>query len=274
MKYIILLFILLSFYSSCTIERKIYSPTQVNNPSLQKKNDYSASLTYSTPSGFDGTAGFAITKNLAVIGGAYTYKNKDEEVDITLFSRGWDSASIVYKHSGFHIGVGTFFPLSKNSSTSFLSFFGGLTKGNFEMREKFYDDVTPPPGNPNLYFYKSEINRWFLQGSINLYFKDIYQSFTTRFNYAGYDNVTTNYPAEQQHYSSLPPYEYSKWSSFLDFSFDTKIFFSEQHRLGLQLFGSVTTRLKEEDFDFYIYPFRMGFGVVLRSPFTGTQLKK
>lgn len=251
MKFIFIIFISIFIFSSCsTIQRRLYSSTQVNNPSLKEKSDYSASVTVSTPAGFDLNGGYAITNRFALITGLYAHKNKDKEESYQLFSTTSDSAALQYKHKGFHIGAGTFFPLSKKNSTNFLSIFGGYTKGNFAMKETFYSDIGTP-GIPRLNFYKSDINRWFLQTGLNLYFKNVHQSFITRLNYAGYDNVTTDYTPDQQYSFKLPPTGYPKWSSFLDFSFDTKIFFSDNERIGLQLFGSIATRLKEEDFNFY-----------------------
>jgi hypothetical protein len=240
---------------------------QVNNPSLQKKNDYSLSLAYSTPSGADLNGGYAITNRLAVIGGLYAYKNKDHEEESTLFSSTRDSSILTYKHKGFHLGLGVYLPLTKDKSPFFLSFFGGYTKGSFDMRENLYQTYPPATANPKSNFYKSNIDRWFLQGSINFYDKIIHQSFITRFNYAGYNNVNTDYTFNEQVSYNLPPQAYPKWSSFLDFSFDTKIFFSKNQTVGLQLFGTATTRVSSKEYNFYIYPFRLGVGLVLKSPF-------
>lgn len=267
MKYIFTIFTLSLLYSSCSIQRKLYSPTQVNNPSLQAKKDHSLSLTFSIPSGFDFTGGYAITNRLALIGGVYSYKNKDKQEDYSLFSSTRDSAALSYKHKGFHAGVGIYIPLSQKKLSTFISFFGGYTKGNFEMREAFYEISPTPSTSPKLNFYKSDINRWFIQGGINLYHKFIHQSFITRFNYVGYSNVNTDYTFDQQTFFNLPPLVYPKWSSFLDFSFDTKIFFSKNQMVGLQIFGTVTTRLNKEDYNFIIYPFRLGAGIVFKSPF-------
>jgi len=268
MKYVFIFLTLSFLYSSCNIERRLYSPTQVNNPSLQGKKDYSLSLAFSAPSGFDFNGGYAITNRLAVIGGLYTYKNKDkEEQYFPILSSNRDSTALSYKHKGFHAGAGIYLPLSQKKSSAFISFFGGYTKGDFEMREKFYEISPVPSTSPKLNFYKSDINRWFIQGGIHSYHELINFSFITRFNYVGYSNVTTDYTFDQQASFNFPPLAYPKWSSFLDFSFDTKIFFSKKQMVGLQLFGTATTRLNKKDFNFYIYPFRLGIGVVLKSPF-------
>jgi hypothetical protein len=273
MKYIFILLVLPAFFSNCNIERKLYSPTQVNNPSLKTKKDYSLSLAYGTPSGFDFNAGYAITNRLAVIGGAYTYKNRDQEESYSIFSSQRDSSILVYKHNGFHAGAGFYLPLSKETPSEFVAFFIGYTKGSFEMHEKLYDLSNTPP-SPKLNFYKSDLDRWFIQGGFNSYHGIFEFSFITRFNYAGYNNVTTDYDDNQQYSFSLPPNAYPKWSSFLDFSFDTKIFFSKNKVFGLQLFGTGTTRLNRKDFNFYYYPLRLGFGIVLKPPLNNQQLKK
>lgn len=274
MKYIFIFILTIILFSSCTIERRLYSPTQVNSPCVEEKSDYSASLSYSSPSGFDFNGGYAITNRWAVIGGLYTYKNKDQEENNNLFSQNRDSSLLLYKHTGFHIGTGVYIPLSKdNKLATFISFFGGYTKGSFEMQESFYEVSPTPSTSPKLNFYKSDINRWFIQGSINLSDRFFHQSFITRFNYVGYNNINTDYTANEQVSFNLPDVGYPKWSSFLDFSFDTKIFFSKEQRLGLQFFGTVSTRLNSEDYNFYYYPFRMGVGIVLKSPFV-VQTKK
>jgi len=273
MKYIFVLITLFILFTGCDIQRKIYSSTQVNNPSLEGKGDYSVSLTYSLPPGFDLNTGYAITNRLAVIGGVFTYKNSDQEESYYLFSANRDSSSLLYKHKGFHIGTGILIPLSQQKSSLFLSFFAGLTKGSFEMRESFYETAPNPGVTPRFNFYKSNINRWFVQGSLNLYHPLIHSSFSSRLNYAGYGNTRTDYDLNQQVSFNLPPNGYPKWSSFLDFSFDTKIFFSKNPMFGLQLFGTATTRLNREEFNFYYYPFRAGIGIVVKSPFS-TQLKK
>lgn len=273
MKYIFILILTVVLYSACTIQRKLYSPTQVNNPSLEKKNDYSASLSYSSPSGFDANGGYAITNRWAIIGGLYAYKNRDKEENYYLFSQNRDSSLLKYKHSGFHFGTGFYFPLSKKRTPPGVSFFAGYTKGNFEMQETFYEISPTPSASPKLNFYKSDINRWFLQGSIHLYDRIVHQSFITRFNYVGYNNMNTDYTANEQVSFHLPDVGYPKWSSFLDFSFDTKIFFSTKQQIGLQLFGTVSTRLNREDFSFYHYPFRGGIGIIFKSPFVPKQKK-
>jgi hypothetical protein len=265
MKYLFILLSLSLFFANCTIDRKLYSPTQVNNPSLKAKNDYSLSIAYSAPPGFDLTSGYAITKRLAIIAGAYSYKNRDKEVAFTIFPSHEDSSVLVYKHNGFHAGAGIYFPLSKKNQSEFLSFFGGFTKGNFEMREKFYD-LTNNPTTPVLNFYKSDLNRWFLQGSINAYYGIFDISFITRFNYAGYTNVTTDYNNDQQHSFSLPPNGYPQWSSFLDFTLDAKAFFLKNNAIGLQFFATTATRLNKKDNDFFFYPYRLGMGIVLKKP--------
>ncbi|MEO7982606.1 MAG: hypothetical protein ABI688_00865 [Bacteroidota bacterium] len=267
MKYLFILLLPVLLLTACSIQRRLYSPTQVNNPSLEAKGDYSFSLSYSAPPGFDLNGGYAITNHWALIGGAFSYKNKDQEEDYDLFSTHRDSSSLLYRHKGFHIGTGFYFPLIKNKPSLFLSFFGGFTKGNFEMKEALYQAAPNPAVSPRLNYYKSDIDRWFLQGSLNLYHQNIHQSFITRFNYVGYSNTQTDYDLSQQTEFNLPPQAYPKWSSFLDFSSDTKIFFSKKQALGLQLFMTTTTRLNREDFNFYFYPTRIGVGIVFKSPF-------
>ena len=267
MKYLFIYFTL-AVFCSCTIQRRIYSSTQINNPSLQQKNDHSFSLTYGDPSGFDLTGGYAITNRLAIIAGAYSYRNNDHQTETLLFSDITTDAKLLYRHKGFHGGLGFYFPLSKKEGSTYASFFTGYTKGNFNMDEH---NVTTDNSNAttrtNDYFYKSDIGRYFLQGGFNAYLDRFEISILCRYNYVAYTDVTTNYSATDQQNSNLPPVGYSKNSQFLDVAFDSKFFFTDDHRFGLQLFGCGTTRLNRKEFNFYYYPFRFGLGFVVKNPF-------
>ena len=266
MKYCFVYLVLISLCSCKAIDRKIYSPTPINCPSLKQKNDHSFSATFSLPSGFDFNGGYAITNRLAVIGGIYLHKNKDNEEAYSIFSRYSASSSLLYRHKGFHGGAGTYFPLSKTNE-SFISFFGGYTKGSFQMDEKlieyFEDSTTSAKKN----FYKSDISRYFLQAGLGFYEKKFELSIVTRFNYVGYSDVTTNYDSTDQYHHNLPDIAYPAFSQFLDLGFDSKFFLDNKRRIGLQIFASATARINRRDYNFYHYPFRMGIGIIVRNAF-------
>jgi len=267
MKYLFICFTL-TLFCSCIIERRIYSSTQINTPSLQQKNDHSFSLTYSDPSGFDFTSGYAITNRLAIIAGAYSYRNKDHQTATLLFSNITTNAQLLYRHKGFHSGLGFYFPLSKKESGTYASFFTGYTKGNFNMDEhNVATDNSSGTITTNDFFYKSDIGRYFLQGAFNAYLDRFEISILTRYNYVAYTDVTTNYSANDQQNSNLPPLGYSKNSQFIDLAFDGKYFFTDNRMFGLHLFGCGTTRLNRKEFNFYYYPFRFGLGFVVKNPF-------
>ena len=267
MKYTFIIFILLIFSSCSSIHRKIFSSTQINNPSLQQKKDHSFSLAYSTPAGFDFNGGYAITKRLAIIGGAYTHKNRDEEEAYSIFSRYNASSRLLYRHKGFHGGAGAYFPLSKKNHENIVSFFAGYTTGSFRMDETLYENSPDTSAPARVSFYKSNINRYFLQGSINIYSKNYEFSFISRYNYVGYANVVTDYTTNEQQSFRLPPLGYPKYSDFLDLAFDSKFYLTNNPQIGLQIFGSITPRLKRREFNFDYYPFRLGIGLVLKNPF-------
>jgi hypothetical protein len=269
MKYFFICLMLFWLCSCKTIHRKIFSPTQINNPFLQKKNDHSFSVSYSLPSGFDVSGGLAITNRLAIIGGAYTYKNRDKETQQFIFSRPDNDATalLFYRHKGFHGGLGIYFPVSKKSTANFVSFFGGYTIGSFRMDERYFDNSTTSSVPSKISFYKSDISRYFLQGSLNLYGKNAEVSFISRYNYVGYGNVNTDYTTDEQRSYNLPPI-YPRFSQFLDIAFDAKFFLEEHPQFGLQFFGSITPRIHRRDYDFYHYAFRAGIGIVVKNPFT------
>jgi len=260
----------LIFFCSCTIQRRIYSPTAINNPSLQQKNDHSLSLTYSGPSGFDFTGGYAITNGLAIIGGAYVYRNNDHQVENDIFSDLTTNSDLLYKHKGFHGGMGYFFALSKKTKSTYASFFTGYTKGNFSMNEHAVETDntgTTPVTTTNDYFYKSDIGRYFLQGAFNGYLDRFEISVSAKYKYVTYTNVVTNYPITIQDESNLPPLGYSKISQFLDMGFDARYFFSEKRTVGLTLFAIGTARLNRKEFNPYYYGYRLGLGVVFKNAF-------
>jgi hypothetical protein len=240
---------------------------------LKQKNDHSFAVGYSTPSGFDFSGGYAITNRLAIIGGAYSHRNKDKEEEFGLFSSENASSRLLYRHKGFHGGAGVFFPLSKKKSSAFTSFFAGYMKGNFRMDERYFDNTVSTSLPTWVTFYKSNIGRYFLQGSITAYPENAEISFSTRYNYVVYGNVITDYSLDEQHSYNLPAVGYPASSQFLDIAFDSKIYFSEHPQWGLQIFGSIAPRLKERDFDFYHYPFRLGIGLVVKSPFKNNSKK-
>ena len=261
----------LAALSSCTIQRRIYSPTEINNPSLRQKNDHSFTLAYSGPSGFDFTGGYAITDRLAIIGGAYTYRNNDNQSDNSIFSNYTASSQLLYKHKGFHGGLGFYFPLSKHEKNSYASFFTGYTKGNFHMDDHYIENYssggTGGSTTVNDYFYKSNIGRYFLQGAFNAYMNRFEVAVSARYNYVTYSNATTNYTANEQFDYSLPPNGYSKNSQFLDIGFDARYFFTDSRKFGMMLFGEGTTRLARKEFNYYYYGYRFGIGVVVKNPF-------
>ncbi len=265
MKWFLLLSIVI--LSSCRVQRRIYSPLPVNNPSLQEKNDFSVNASISTPKGFDINGGFAVTNRLAIIAGAYTHKNKDVEYNND-FTNQYDSSNLVYRHNGFTLGTGVYFPLTGPGSDNYLSFFGGISKGSFKMNEAFYQ-VSPNPST-SLNNYKSTLNRYFLQGSMNFYGEIIEGSVTTRYNLVEHKNVITDYTNTQLEDFQLPPFVTGRFNSFVDFSFDIKTFFSRNPRWGIQVFAVVSTRTnKDDDPDsdkrfYHYYPFRAGTGIFFR----------
>lgn len=264
MKLVLFIFMLASVCCSCsTIKRKLYSPTQINNPSLQEKNDYSLSLSYGRPSGFDCNGGYAVTNRIAVIGGLYSYSNRETEEAYSVFSDNKDSSILVYRHKGFHAGAGVFIPLEKNDPSLFAAFFAGLTKGSFRMNETFYE-VAPVQNGPKLNIYKSDIDRWFVQGSINRYGKIVHHSIICRLNFVKYSN--TDYNDWQKIAYNLPTAGYPAWSTFFDLCYEAKIFFSKQQRIGLVISSVSTYRINNRDYNFYIQPSRMNIGIVIKSP--------
>lgn len=240
----------------------------ITNPSLQEKNDFSVNASIGEPKGFDINGGFAITDHFAVIAGLYTHKNKDVEINGGFFSSGYDSSNLVYRHNGFTIGAGSYFPLGQQGSTAYMSFFGGLNKGKFRMNENFYE-ISPNPSS-KVNQYTSNLNRWFLQGSLNLYGNRVESSITTRLNVVQYKNVVTDYTNDELTNFRLPPMVSKGGNTFIDFAFDFKAFYSPEIRLGVLFYFVASTRLGEGNDPnntksfYYCYPYRIGAGIFYR----------
>jgi hypothetical protein len=255
--------------ASCRIERKIYSPLPVNTPTLHKKKDFSASATFSAPTGFDFNGGFALTNRLALIAGAYTHKNRDIETRQGFTSQE-DSSNLTYRHKGFTFGAGAFFPLSKKSHETFFSFYGGINTGSFNMKEEFYRINPPPTSGPVFNNYNSRLNRYFLQGSLNYYGEPGEASLTFRYNFVEYKKITTDYTDNQLSQFRLPPFVTKPVNSFLDMALDFKVYLSRDPVIGVQFFGVFSGRTNDWDdmgttSYYYYYPYRFGTGIFFRS---------
>lgn len=259
--------LVLAILCSCTIQRRIYSPTQINNPSLREKNDHAFSLTYSGPSGFDFTGGYAVTNRFALIGGGYAYRNNDQQTQSSPFSGVHIDSKLLYKHHGFHGGLGFYFPLSQKPNRTFASFFTGYTLGKFDMNEhQVRTDGNNAPMTHD-FVYNSDIGRYFIQGSFTGYMDQLEMSVSMRYNYITYSNSSTDYSPEDQRDFRLPPNGYSRNSEFLDLGFEMKYYFSNDGRFGMNFFAMGTTRLNRKEFDFDYYGYRVGMGIVVRNPF-------
>ena len=260
---------ILAFAGCSTIQRKLYAPTLINNPSLQAKNDYCFTAEISNPKGVDVQGGYALTNKLAFIAGLYSYYNTDKQEDYSLFSTSSSTSDLVYQHKGFHVGSGVYFPLSSKNLNTIFAAFAGYTNGSFAMRETLYDNSNGQSTSPKLNFYKSDITRWFVQAGITQHNKRTELSGIVRFNFVGYNKVNTDYSPSEQWSYTLPPTAYPKWSQFLDISFDTKVFFSDKKIFGLQFTATTGARWKREVYNFYYYASRIGIGLVFKSPFRG-----
>ncbi len=218
---------------------------------------------------FDVNGGFALTNRLAVIAGAYRHKNKDIEMAGSIAPSGIhdDSSNLVYCHNGIALGTGLYFPVPRRSSSGYISFFGGISTGNFRMNEEMYENQINSPAPPSFHFYKSRLNRYFLQGSLNHYGKKIEVSLSAKYNLIEYNRINTDYTTGQLSSYRLPPFTTPKRNSFLDLACDFKLFFSREPRWGIQLFGLITTRLDNDEYGivrYYYYPIRIGTGIFFR----------
>ncbi len=259
------LFIFILFVSSCTIERKIYSTLPVNNPSLQDKNDFSATASASAPGAFDFNVGFALTNRFAVIGGTYFHRNKDPEYGRMGGSR--QSADLLYRHSGITAGAGFFFPATRRRNADYFSFYTGINRGVFKLDEVLteYETNISNPVSVDTNFLKSSLNRYFLQGSFNHYGRNGELSFTSRLTWADYTKIITDYTNDQLYDNRLPPYQVPRTGLYLDIAFDARVYFSQHLPVGLLFFSQLSMRTNEGSRNYFYYPGRIGAGLFLRT---------
>lgn len=214
-------------FISCNTPRYIYSPSPPNNPYFSEKGESKLSAYYSSGgddntitgernNGFDIQGAYAISSNWALITGYFNRKERD------VYSYGkynfFDSSNIAYKRALADIGAGYFFPLGDFRSVSF-NIYGGFGFGKFS----FNDNGTDKSGNVYARYHNSKITKWYLQPSLNAmpgkYFR---ASFTGKFSFVHYGNISTSYTDDEQQYFYLDRIK-NKTIFFVEPSFNMQI---------------------------------------------------
>lgn len=205
-RYLAFLVILIVSCYSCNSPRFIYSPSPPNNPYFKEKRESKLSAYYSSGgddnnrtghrnNGFDLQAAYAVGNNWALTAGYFDRKEKD------IYPYGnynyFDSSVVSYKRHITDFGGGYFIPVDNRRSV-FLAIYGGLGFGKFSFTD---DGIDKARVNYNR-FHHSDITKWFIQPSLNLFATNYFRaSFITKFSFVKYGNISTSYsPDELQFY--------------------------------------------------------------------------
>ncbi len=143
-----------------------YIPNVVNTPLLSDKDEFQASLHYST-SGYDAQFAYAVTENIGVMlnGNMENWKS--------------DTSDEYHKHFFGETGAGYYSKLGKKGRTEV---FGGIGLGSVDIKDYRYAFPTT----------KSTYTRVFLQPAIGFSTKVVDFSFATRFSLVNMDKTISN----------------------------------------------------------------------------------
>lgn len=139
-----------------------YIPNVVNTPLLSDKDEFQASLHYST-SGYDAQFAYAVTENIGVMlnGNMESWRS--------------DTSDEYHKHFLLESGAGYYTKLSEKGRTEI---FAGFGLGQVDIKDYNYFYPTT----------KSMYNRAFIQPAIGFTTKIVDFSFATRFSMVSMDN--------------------------------------------------------------------------------------
>lgn len=203
MKFILIALIAVLVISSCSAPKYVYSPTSINAPFFTEKNQSKVGISYvshgsesftrdsfvrrGNAAGYDIQAGYAIAKNW-LIHGSYAHRIEDLSSDNRLPGR---YAAIDYDRFYADGGIGYYTSMGTDSIVYFQAL-AGYGYGKSEFTD--FDNNTRAPIDR---FHKSTVNKYFLQGSFQLLFKNIKLQFPNRFTVAHFGKVETNYTQQE-----------------------------------------------------------------------------
>jgi hypothetical protein len=184
----------ITFLSSCTTYRYVYTASPPNNPYFTQKGESKATAYYSaagsndnasghTASGWDLQGAYAIGNHCAL---TTSYLNRTE-IDNYNFGRP-ENSSISYTRNLFDIGAGYFLGLDKEKHFSF-NLYGGMAFGKFS----FVDERASSSR-----FHNSSITKSYFQPSVNFMpTPNFRMSLVTKFSFVHYGNIKTSYTPDE-----------------------------------------------------------------------------
>lgn len=190
---IAVVFIAVLSLQSCTLLRFAYSPTIQNVPGFKEKNESRVNAAISSPASGTETnfalqGAYAFANHFAVLASYNgTIKGRDE---LSYTSNNTTTVDVVeYNRNSLEFGGGVFLPVSPDEKVVIEAYGGyGFGKNNIT------DGST---GSTAKGFYNSKTNRYFIQPVFSFHPSNYFTlSIPFRYTNIGYNNISTNYTAE------------------------------------------------------------------------------
>lgn len=206
MRLLLLLFIIIICFSSCSTYRYVYTASPANNPVFANKGESKLAGYYSSADdgssnntyahGPDVQAAYALTDHWAITG-SYMHRN---ERDVYGFNNNiFNFSQVDYKRNLTELGGGYFMGINRKKTIT-INMFGGYGKGKFS----FSDEGLDKDSLAYRRYHQSNISRWYLQPSINfLPGQYIRITYALKFTFIKYNNIRTDYSADELDYFAL-----------------------------------------------------------------------
>lgn len=240
---ILLLFICITFFS-CRTPRFIYSPAPPNNPYFREKGESKLAAYYSIGTdddesadeyneGFDLQAAYAISDHFGLTA---DYFKRNEKDAIFNYSRSYFDSSVVrYQRHLTNFGGGYFTPITNDKKIT-INVFAGFGFGKFS-----FTDVGVENGSNYSRYYKSDMNRWYIQPSINFFPTKFFRTgLISKFSRVHYSNISTSYTPDELIYLDLDRLP-GNTLTFLEGTWNMQVTFKKVEWLYLDLGISLST---------------------------------
>lgn len=206
-KYLLVLLVSSTAIISCRTPRFIYSPAPPNNPYFREKGESKLAAYYSVGTdddesaeeyneGFDVQAAYAISNHFAMTA---DYFKRNEKDSIDNYDRSYfDISAVRYRRHLANFGGGYFTSITNDKKIT-INIFGGIGLGKFS-----FTDVGVSNGTSYSRHYSSDMNRWYIQPSIN-FFPTMYfrTGLISKFSRVHYSNIHTSYTPDELIYLDL-----------------------------------------------------------------------
>lgn len=230
--------------TSCRTPRFIYSPAPPNNPYFREKGESKLAAYYSVGTdddesadeyneGYDLQAAYAISDHVALTADYFERSEKDA---IFNYNRSYFDSSVVrYRRHLTNLGGGYFTPITNDKKIT-INVFAGFGFGEFS-----FIDVGVDNGSNYSRDYKSNMNRWYIQPSINFFPTKYFRTgLISRFSRVHYSNISTSYTPDELIYLDLDRLP-GNTLTFLEATWNMQVTFKKMDWLYLDFGISLST---------------------------------